>query len=66
MTHSGGKPHDVGDRGQRFEVSYFDPVVKARKIVGWCETAEGARQMADGVEKHPVWEYPWITDRSVV
>lgn len=64
MTHSGGKQHEVGDRGQRFEVSYCDEEL-ARKPFGWTDDIEAARRMADAIEKHPTWGYPWITDRHV-
>lgn len=64
MTHSGGKPHAVGDRGQRFEVSFYNPATNQRQPLGWTNDAETARKMADSVELHPSWEYPQITDRS--
>lgn len=64
MTYSGGKPLAVGDRGQRYVVSFFDPVANARKVMGWSETPEGAQQMADAIEAHPSREFPWITDRQ--
>lgn len=63
MTHSGGKPHAVGDRGQRYEVSFFNPATNERQVLGWTDDAEGARKMAGAVEAHPSWEVPWITDR---
>lgn len=61
MTHSGGKPHAVGDRGQRYEVSYFDG--EKRQVMGWTDDAEAARKMGDSVDKHPVWEFPQVRDR---
>ncbi len=64
MTHSGGKPHQVGDRGQRFEVSFFDPAINARRVLGWTTSVEDARRMADAVDAHPNWSYPWVTDRQ--
>ena len=64
MTHSGGKPHtNVGDRGQRFEVTYFDLYDKRRKVFGWSETAKGARELANSVELNPALGYPQIRDR---
>lgn len=63
MTHSGGKPHAVGDRGQRYEVSFFDPNLNRRRVFGWTDEIEVARRMADGIEKHPAWQFPQITDR---
>lgn len=63
MTHSGGKPHEVGDRGQRYQVTFFNPAKNQRQVLGWTDDAEAARRMADNVEKHPSWEYPQISDR---
>ena len=57
MTHSGGKPHAVGDRGQRYEVTAFDPNKNTRFIVGWSDTDIGAQNLAGGVEKHPSWQF---------
>lgn len=65
MTHSGGQQHPVGDRGQRYEVSYFCPTANTRKVMGWSETPEGAQQMADAIEAHPSWQFAQITDRQV-
>ena len=64
MTHSGGKPHAVGDHGQQYEVTYFDPVANARKVFGWSNTAEGAQSMARSVELHPsMGHFVQIRDR---
>lgn len=35
MTHSGGKAHAVGYRGQPFVVSVWDDDAQARIVVGW-------------------------------
>lgn len=64
MTHSGGKPHHVGDKGQRYEVTYFDG--ERRQVFGWSVTPEGARTMANSIELHPSWEYPQIRDREAI
>lgn len=63
MTINGGKPHAVGDRGQRFEVTFFNPSTMRRQVLGWCERREAAENMAAGVRKHPAWEDPQIEDR---
>lgn len=63
MTHSGGMPHEVGDRGQRFEVSFYDPDQNKRRTLGWSETIESARQMAAAIESHPRWQFVQILDR---
>lgn len=66
MTHSGGKEHAVGDKGQRYEVSFFNPSIDARMVYGWTDDNESALAMADNVEKHPSWQFPWVTDRQAV
>ena len=66
MTHSGGKPHAVGDKGQRFEISFFNPKSNKREVLGWTDDLESARRMTDSIEAHPSWEYPWLTDRHAV
>ncbi len=63
MTHSGGKPHAVGDRGQRYQVTYLEGRI-GRRIFGWSETPEGAESMADSIRKHPTWSQPVIIDRD--
>lgn len=63
MTINGGKPHAVGDRGQRYEVTFFNPSTGTRQVLGWSETHEGALCMADGVDAHPSWKQPKVVDR---
>lgn len=63
MTHSGGKPHNVGDRGQRYEVTYVDSM-GTRKVFGWSETKAGAESFVECVTAHPTWHSPEIRDRS--
>lgn len=63
MTHSGGKPHNVGDKGQRFEVSYFDSYTNTRKVFGWSDTIDGAQRFANCIEASPSMEFPQILDR---
>jgi hypothetical protein len=64
MTINGGKPHAIGDRGQRYEVTFFNPATFTRQVLGWSSTMEGAESMASGIDKHPVWEQPQIVDRG--
>ena len=64
MTHSGGKPHtNVGDRGQRYEVTFEDPVLNLRRVLGWSDTVAGAEQMVRGIKAHPSWCNPEVVDR---
>ena len=64
MTHSGGKPHVVGDRGQRYEVSFYDPEQDKRRVLGWTDTPESAQKMAEAIEAHPSWQFAQIIDRD--
>jgi len=63
MTHSGGKPHQTGDKGQRYEVSYFDTHMKERRTFGWASTKDGVKSMMDSIEKHSAMEFPHVIDR---
>lgn len=54
----------VGDRGQRYQVTFFNPATFRRQVLGWCETIEGADSLAAGIKSHPVWELPEIEDRK--
>ena len=58
--------HATGDRGQRWEVSFFNPVTNARQVYGWTDDQAAALRMADSVEKHPSWAFPQVTDRQAM
>ena len=64
MTHSGGKPHNVGDKGQRFEVTYFDPYTSTRKVFGWAHDKVGVDIFFNSINLHPSMELPEMTDRQ--
>lgn len=64
MTHSGGQAHEVGDRGQRYEITVFDHVHKRRVTLSWTDDIECARGMADGAELRPTWSDSKIHDRQ--
>lgn len=64
MTINGGQPHAVGDRGQRYEVTFFNPATRKRQVLGWASTLEGAEGMVAGIYKHPAWEQPRVEDRE--
>lgn len=63
MTINGGKPHAVGDRGQRYEVSY-ETEDGNRKVFGWASTEAGAQSFVDCINLHPVWDKPEVRDRE--
>lgn len=66
MTHSGGKPHAIGDRGQRYEISFTDEMAKKghRRILGWTDIKGMADRMAASVEKHTGWSDGRVLDRQ--
>lgn len=64
MTWGGGQPHRVGDTRQRFEISFFDPEAKRRRVLGWTNRLGGAYDMAKAVRLHPSWTDPEIWDRN--
>lgn len=75
MTHSGGKPHNVGDHGQRYMVTYAksddpdampdgDAPSSERKVFGWSDTLDGAEAFCRSIELHPAMFWPWVHDRS--
>lgn len=61
MTINGGKPHNIGDRGQRYEVSFLDG--KKRRVYGWTDDAKQALRMETAIHDHPTWRYPETLDR---
>jgi len=63
MTHAGGKPHNVGDLGQRYEVTFFDPARGERRTFGWSDTVDGAGAMMESITLHPSWTNPRVADR---
>lgn len=65
MTHSGGKPHAVGDKGQRFEVSVYDEAKGERVVLGWSDDAKVASEMAASAEIRPSWKFANVRDRTV-
>lgn len=65
MTHSGGKPHAVGDRGQRYVVMFKGMTGDEDKeaTFGWSDTLEGCAAMVGSINAHPAWHSPRVLDR---
>lgn len=57
-------PEKIGDKGQRFEVTYWDTDKQMRLTFGWAETMDGAEQFADAIRLHPTMGLPIIRDRG--
>ncbi|WP_439398972.1 hypothetical protein ACRQ5Q_16665 [Bradyrhizobium sp. PMVTL-01] len=65
MTHSGGKPHNVGDKGQRYEVlANGYPTDQDDNVIGWTETLDGAERMMSAILKAPGCTSASIFDRQ--
>ena len=64
MTWGGGKPHAVGDRGQRYEVRATGYPRKERSVIGWTESLDGAERMMVGILKAPGCTSAEIFDRQ--
>ena len=63
MTHSGGMPHAIGDKGQQYEITVYSPYIGCRIVLGWTNFIENAERMKEGAKLQPSWEDPQITDR---
>ncbi len=64
MTDNCGKLLEGGDRGQRYEITYFDPDADGRCIFGWSDTPKGAATMEVAIDLHPSWSHPQTQDRD--
>lgn len=64
MTHSGGKPHAVGDRGQRYEVRATGYPKTEESIIGWSDGLDGAEKMAAAIRQAPGCTSTVIWDRQ--
>lgn len=64
MTHSGGKPHNVGDKGQRYEVRASGYPKEAENIIGWSDALKGAERMAAAIRLAPGCTSTEIWDRQ--
>lgn len=64
MTHSGGKPHNVGDKGQRFQLSAFGYPKEEKSVIGWHSTREGINRMRDAISSAPRCQGTEVFDRE--
>lgn len=62
MTHSSGKPHPTGDRGQRYEVTYLEDGGE-RKVYGWTDDLLVTEHMCRMIGLHPERRDPKVRDR---
>jgi hypothetical protein len=64
VTHSGGKPHETGDRGQRYEVYVFLENDGRRQVIGWWSDRGRADRVAESVCTRPGWVDGAVFDRG--
>lgn len=64
MTYSGGKPHVVGDRGQRYEVRATGWPRTEKSAIGWTDLISKAAQMAASARTNPSCISTEIFDRQ--
>ena len=64
MTHSGGKSHNVGDKGQRYEVRATGYPKPDKSIIGWSNDLDGAEIMAAAIRLAPGCTSTEIFDRQ--
>jgi len=53
---------NVGDRGQRYEVRFFDRRDGAERIMGWTEQADGGK-LLKAAKLWPTARDPFVVDR---
>lgn len=63
MTHSGGKPHNIGDKGQRYEIRATGYPKVEVSVIGWSDDLDGAKRMASAIRKAPCCLSTEIFDR---
>lgn len=64
VTHSGGKPHETGDRGQRYEVRAVGWPKEDECVIGWTDGEAQAYRMMSSVLKAPGCTRATIFDRQ--
>lgn len=63
MTHSGGKPHNVGDKGQQYEVRAIGYPTAGVNIIGWSKTIDGAKRRMEAILLAPRCTSAYVFDR---
>lgn len=63
MTHSGGKPHQVGDEGQRYELTVQSDEDNKRIVICWSDSKKFMDNYALSVVTRLGWSDAEIQDR---
>ena len=53
----------VGDKGQRYEITYRDIDTNERKVFGWSDDVAGIQAMHNSILRHPSMADPETRDR---
>lgn len=64
MTHSGGKPHIVGDKGQRYEVRAAGYPTGGVHVIAWTDSKERADSIATSILTAPGCTNSNVIDRK--
>lgn len=64
MTWGGGKHHQVGDLGQRYEIRATGYPKDGESVIGWTDDIEGAFNMASSVRLAPGCTETRVVDRQ--
>lgn len=64
MTWGGGKPHPVGDKGQRYEVRMTGYPQEGDNVLGWTDGLDSAERMMTAILKAPGCTSATIFDRK--
>lgn len=54
----------VGDKGQRYEVTFKALADGVRKVFGWAYTPEGADALKNSIKLNPSMSDPQVRDRE--
>ena len=54
----------VGDKGQRYEVTYSKDDSGKRYVLGWTDNLEAVKGMMESIRLHPEWHSPSFRDRN--
>lgn len=63
MTHSGGKPHAVGDKGQQYEIRATGYPKDEECVIGWTTDLDQAKAMATSILLAPSCKSASVLDR---
>lgn len=57
------KPHQIGDKGQRYEARATNYPKDGENVIGWSDTRDGALAMCDAIARNPRVTHTRVIDR---